>query len=87
MFTRNNYLSCSVHGAPSDEGLCKVLQEHPNWETYAIPLGLNSEQVDYFFRMKRGDNGVLALSHWRDGHCGEDHPAWFMEVPSEGHWR
>ena len=23
---------------------------------------------------KRGDNGVLALTHWRDGHCGEDHP-------------
>ena len=66
--------SCSVDHAPSDEGLCKVLQKHPNWETYAIPLGLTSEQVDYFYRMKRGDNGVLALRHWRDGHCGEDHP-------------
>ena len=72
--TCSNYLSCSVDRAPSDEGLCKVLQEHPNWENYAIPLGLNSEQVDYFYHMKRGDNGVLALRHWRDGHCGEDHP-------------
>ena len=66
-------LFCIDH-APSDEGLCKVLQEHPNWEDYAIPLGLTSEQVDYFYRMKRGDNGVLALRHWRDGHCGEDYP-------------
>ena len=30
--------------------------------------------MDYFYRMKRGDNGVLALRHWRDGHCGEHHP-------------
>ena len=48
---------------PSDEGLLKVLEEHPNWETYAISLGLKIKQVDYFYRMKRGDNGVLALRH------------------------
>ena len=74
MFNSNNYWSCSVDRAPSDEGLCKVLQEHPNWEDYAIPLGLKSQQVDYFYRQLRGDKGVLALRHWRDGHCGEDHP-------------
>ena len=70
----NNYWSCSVGRAPSDEGLYKVLQEHPNWETYAIPLGLESQQVDYFYHQLRGDKGVLTLRHWRDGHCGEDHP-------------
>ena len=63
-----------VDRAPSDEGLHKVLQKLPNWEEYAIPLGLTSEQVNYFYRMKRGDNGVLVLRHWRDGHCGEDYP-------------
>ena len=30
--------------------------------------------MDYFYRQLRGDKGVLALRHWRDGHCGEDHP-------------
>ena len=73
-FNSNNYWSCSVDRTPSDEGLCKVLQEHPNWDLYAIPLGLNFEQKDYFYCMKQRDNGVLALRHWRDGHCGEDHP-------------
>ena len=73
-FNSNNYWSCSVDRAPSDEGLCKVLQEHPNWEEYAIPLGLNLDHVNYFYRQLRGDKGVLALRHWRDGHCGEDHP-------------
>ena len=67
-------MSCSVDHAPSDEGLCKVLQEHPNWDLYAIPLGLSFEQKDYFYCMKQRDNGVLALRHWRNGHCGEDHP-------------
>ena len=66
--------SCSVDLMPSDEGLHKVLEEHPNWEKYALPLGLKIEQVEYFHCMKRGDNGVLALRHWRDGHCGEDYP-------------
>ena len=42
--------------------------------SYAIPLGLEAEQVDFFYSMKRGDNGVLALRHWRDGHGGEDYP-------------
>ena len=70
----NNYWSCSVDCAPSDEGLYKVLQEHPNWEDYTIPLGLKAGQVDYFYRMKRGDNGLLALTHWRDGHCGDNYP-------------
>ena len=51
-----------------------VLQDHPNWNTYSIPLGLTSEQVDYFYRMLTKNKGVLALGHWRDGHCGEDHP-------------
>ena len=30
--------------------------------------------MDYFYRQLRGDKGVLALRHWRDGHCGEHHP-------------
>ena len=30
--------------------------------------------MTYFFQQLRGDKGVLALGHWRDGHCGEDHP-------------
>ena len=66
--------SCSVDRAPSDEGLYKVLQKHPNWYSYAIPLGLSIEQKDFFFCMKQRDNGVLALRHWRDGHCGDHHP-------------
>ena len=68
----SNYWSCSVDRAPSDEGLYKVLQEHPSWEDYTIPLGLKFQQVKYV--RQRGDNGLLALTHWRDGHCGEDHP-------------
>ena len=72
-FNSNNYWSCSVDRAPSDEGLHKVLQKHPNWENYAIPLGLNYQQVDYCYDMRQSDNR-LALRHWRDGHCGEDHP-------------
>ena len=73
-FNSNNYWSCSVDHAPSDEGLFKVLQEFPYWVTYVLPLGLEPQQVDYFCRQLRGDKGVLALRHWRDGHCGEDQP-------------
>ena len=85
-FISNNYWSCSVDRAPSDEGLYKVLQEHPNWETYAIPLGLKAGQVNYFYHMKRGDNGILALRTLEGRSLRRGLP-WYMGVPSEGHWK
>ena len=61
---------------PSDEGLCGLLNILPLWEEYAISLGLTLDHVTYFHQEipQQNHRGMLALNHWRNGHCGPSYP-------------
>ena len=52
---------------PSDHGLKEILSMYPNWEKYILFLGVTIEHVQHFKKEELG--GLLALQHWRDGHC------------------
>ena len=62
---------------PSDKGLLSLLNDHPLWDEYVILLGLSAEQRNYLSThiLQESRRGMIALTHWRDGHCGESHPS------------
>ena len=69
------FLHAPVGMIPSDIGLQETLEFLPNWEKYAISLGLSIEKVKSCKGLPQGDmGGLLALKHWRDGKCGSGYP-------------
>ena len=61
---------------PSEAGLEVVLTEASLWYEYVIPLGLTIDQVKFLNQQiqQPGLRGLLALNHWKKGHCGDSYP-------------
>ena len=76
MILISSALQVPVDAIPSDIGLQGTLEMLPNWQKYAISLGLSMEQVEYYARLQEMNMGGLqALKHWRDGKCGSNFPS------------